>query len=82
MKTKNNGILQEIPHVCEPAIAECEVKKQVYSDKKRAREEETLVSKIYEQEVSKLHNQGLDLVSNIHVFANIKSSLYRSIYTT
>ena len=38
--------------------------------------------KIYEQEMSKLYDQDLDLVSNIPVFASIRSSLYRSRYTT
>ena len=33
------------------------------------------ISKIYGQEMSKLYNQGLDLVSDIPMFASVRSSL-------
>ena len=47
-------------------------KKQVCAAKKRAREEKMSVSKIYEQEMSKLYNQGLGVVSNIPAFARVR----------
>lgn len=78
MKTKNGEVLSTSEHQCgAPDEARLEVKRTLQMAKKRAREEDTGVSKIYSQELGGLHNEGYDLVTEMPAQLTTKRVLYQ-----
>ena len=77
ISTKNNTIVGEATHVCIPDEAATEVRKSVVNAKKRARETDNTISKIYAEEVGPLFNRGYDLVTSLPSHRSAKQSLHR-----
>lgn len=78
MKSKSGEVLSTSEHQCgAPDEARLEVKKSLQKAKKRAREEETQISRIYNQELGELHNKGFDFVTEIPAQATTKRTLQR-----
>ncbi|CAG9815609.1 unnamed protein product [Phaedon cochleariae] len=80
LKTKNGVVLSTTDHCCKTNPVDLEVKLKINNAKKRARESEEPISKIYKEEVEPLLSQGLDFVVKVPVFSSVKSSLYSARY--
>ncbi|XP_035220421.1 uncharacterized protein LOC118193436 [Stegodyphus dumicola] len=78
IKTKEEVVLEEKIHLCQPDTAHSLVKKQTFVAKMRAKEENVPLSQIYNEEVGKLYNQGFDILTNIPQFSSVKTALYKS----
>ena len=63
-------------HTCAPDVAKCEVEICVYKAKKRSREEYKPVTQIFREELMSATNKGLDFVTQIPTFSNVKQQLY------
>lgn len=78
LKSKNGEVLSTSEHQCgAPDEAQLEVKKVLQTAKKRAREEETAISKIYTQELGELHNKGYDFIAEMPAQHSAKRVLYQ-----
>lgn len=77
ISTENNNILSEVSHVCLPDDATNEVRKHLVNAKKRARETDSSISKIYAEEVGQLFNRGYDFVTTMPWHRSTKQSLHR-----
>ncbi|GBO21182.1 hypothetical protein AVEN_113977-1 [Araneus ventricosus] len=77
LKSKDGKVLHVSSHVCVPDVAATEVAKKLCTIKKRVREEDQSVSKIYLQEMSPLLNRGYDYVENIPTLPAVRAQLYR-----
>lgn len=78
MKSKTGEVLSTSEHQCgAPDEARLEVKKILQQAKKRAREEDTAVSKIYNQELGELHNKGYEFVTEMPAEPTTKRVLYQ-----
>lgn len=78
MRSKNGEVLSASEHQCgAPDEARLEVKKTLQQAKKRAREEDTAVSKIYNQELGELHNKGYEFVTEMPAEMTTKRVLYK-----
>ena len=78
MKSKTGEVLSTSEHQCgAPDEARLEVKKTLQQAKKRAREEDTSVSKIYNQELGELHNKGYEFVTEMPAELTTKRVLYQ-----
>lgn len=78
MKSKNGEVLSTSDHECDaPDEARLEVKKALQKAKKRAREEDTSISKIYNEELGELHNKGYEFVTEMPAQLTTKRDLYR-----
>lgn len=77
LKSKNGEVLEETEHSCAaPDTARLEVLKSINVAKKRAREEDTSVSKIYSEELGELHNKGYNFVTEMPLPLTIKRTMY------
>lgn len=63
-------------HICAPDVAKSEVEVCIFKAKKRAREEYTPVTQIFREELMSATNKGLDFVTQIPAFSNVKQQLY------
>ena len=77
LKTKDGEVLSSNEHQCgAPDDAHLEVQKTINRAKKRAREEDTSISKIYSEDLSGLHNRCCDFVTEIPEQQVMKRTLY------
>lgn len=77
IKTKDGNVLSSNEHQCgAPDDARLEVKKSVNRARKRAREEDTSIFKIYSDELGELHNRGYDFVTEMPGQQIVKRTLY------
>ena len=77
LKTKDGEVLRSNEHQCgAPDDAHLEVQKTINPAKKRAREEDTSISKIYSEELRDLHNRGYDFVTEVPEQQVTKRTLY------
>ena len=75
---EENTIVRRVDHSCTGNIAEVEVAKVMHNCKKRAREETDVpVNVIFQKEIQKCYNQGLELVASLPLYENAKTSLNR-----
>ncbi|CAL1272081.1 unnamed protein product [Larinioides sclopetarius] len=77
LKSKDGKVLDVSNHVCKPDVPASEVAKQLCVMKKRVREEDQPVSKIYLKEMGPLFNRGYDYIEKIPIFPAVRSQLYR-----
>lgn len=74
-------IISETPHNHEANYATCEIKKHMNTiNEKVAHDLMTPVAQIYEDVTSKIQDAGLDKVTKISSFENVKKKLYRKRY--
>lgn len=72
--TVNDAPVKVSEHVCVPDDVSVDVKRAVFSAKKRVREDRDLqIRQIYDQEFQSLRNRGYDRLPK---FKNLKSTLY------
>ena len=72
----NGQMVLTQPHRCVPNIAVTEIRKKMYVCKKRAREEITVpVSQIFKEEFQEVLSKGYDMVADMPIYDNVKSSL-------
>ncbi|KAK9721973.1 FLYWCH zinc finger domain [Popillia japonica] len=76
LKSKSNEVLSVCEHTCKPNVAAIEIKTQMCKVKKRAREEDTTIAKIYSEEMETVPNKGYEFVSDVTLYQNAKISLY------
>lgn len=77
INTKDCNVLSSNEHQCgAPDDARLEVHKTLNQVKKRAREEDTLISTIYSEELGDLHNRGYDFVTEMPAQQVTKRTLY------
>lgn len=75
--TKDNVEIRAVGHDCVPDEAGLDVKKAVFTAKKRARQDsDTPIRKVFQQEIQSLQNKGYELVTKVPKFLNVKSCLY------
>lgn len=78
LKSKNQETVSVTEHQCgAPEVAAVEVKKQIHQTRKRAREENTRISKIYSDEMGLLHDKGYDFVTELPVEEHLKRNMRR-----
>lgn len=78
LKSRDGAMLNVTEHTCGPPDdARVEVQKRVHKAKKRAREDETSIQKIYAEELGDLHNKGYDFVTEMPTQSAVKRNLYR-----
>jgi hypothetical protein len=77
IKTKDGAVLSSSDHQCGPPDdARLEVHKKLSVAKKRAREEDTPISRIYLEEIVDLHNRGYEFVTEMPEQQVTKRTLY------
>lgn len=77
LKTKNSQVISASEHKCKPNLVQLEVKIHKENAKKRARESDQAISKIYREEMGALFDRGYDFVCDVPLLSSIKSNLYR-----
>lgn len=78
LQTKDSAVLFSHEHQCgAPDDARLEVQRTLNQAKKRAREENTSISKIYSEELGTLHNRGYDFVTEMPEQRTTKRTLYK-----
>lgn len=78
IKSQRGEVLCSSEHQCGPPDdARLEVLKALNQAKKRARDEDTPISKIYSEQMGNLHNMGYDFVTEMPEQQVTKRSLYR-----
>lgn len=74
--SKTGEVICTQQHRCTPNVAETEIRKKMYVCKKRAREEITVpVCQIFKEELQELITKGYDMVAEMPLYDNVKSSL-------
>lgn len=77
LKTRDTNVLTSNDHNCGPPDdARLEVQKAVTKAKKRAREEDTPICKVYSEELGDLHNRGYNFVTEMPEQQVTKRTLY------
>ncbi|KAF9412798.1 hypothetical protein HW555_008801 [Spodoptera exigua] len=76
--TKNNLVVSDDPHTCQPNFAANIIKKQLNQCRKLAATKSDPIPTLFNNEMSSLADFGLDLVATIPKFTSIKNSLYHS----
>lgn len=77
MSTKDGKIQPVCEHVCKSDQGATEVRKQMCNLKKRAREDEELLSQVYRDEFDPLVNKGYEFVTEVPSFSSIKRTMQR-----
>lgn len=75
---KNNLVVSDDPHTCQPNFAANIIKKQLNQCRKLAATKSDPIPTLFNNEMSSLADFGLDLVATIPKFTSIKNSLYHS----
>lgn len=77
LKSLNGEVMDVNDHSCgAPDAAQLEVMTRINQAKKRAREEDTSISKIYKEELGELHNKGYNFVTEMPHQLSAKRTLY------
>lgn len=80
LKVYSNGqVFLTQAHSCKPNVAVTEIRRKMYVCKQRAREEITIpVSQIFKEEFQDVLAKGYDMVADMPIYDNVKSSLCKA----
>lgn len=75
--SKGEAVIKVFAHQCAPNAAKNEVQKYLYTAKQRAKNEETPISKIYNQEIDSMSFKGGHIVQEMPSTSSFYRTLYR-----